>query len=446
MQSPNLRKASVWSVAEVVVSTIGMFLILKIILEKLGTEALGIWSLVVASTLLLRLSDAGISAVVPRFVGAAFGEGNRHKAREFADTAFCASFVVYAFSGAMLTYPLSLAIGLAMPAESLAQARQLLPYAIVGFVVMNLGQTAQATVVGLHQAPLKSMIAVASIPLQVLFLWVLTDRIGLVGVVFAQIIQTIFVIIASRLCASRIMTGTWASALVLKASWVRLKEIYSLGLKIQFASIASLGFDPLVKFTLSACFGLQAVGYYEIANRIAAQARQVVVMPTQALLPLFAATYALDRKRFDLQLSEAMANIIFFASILGLMVVLASPLISIVIINEVNHELVGMIIVLSAGWMINAMAAPSFLAAISADISRWNMAGQWFATLAAPAALWSLRGLGDPVLAIAGAMLMLAIGAVMMIWRNSVSLSVRAVPPPVQIFGAYKTLARFVGK
>lgn len=440
--SHNLRKASVWSVIEVVVSGIGMFAILKIILEKLGTEALGVWSLVVASTLLLRLGDASISTIVARFVGAEYGVGNLAKAREFADTSFAASLIAHSLFGAMLAYPLSVAISMTVPSDALDEAISLLPYAIVGFIVISVGQTTQATVVGLHHAPIKSMIAVSSIPLQVLVLWWLTDRIGLTGVVVAQMVQSVFVIIASRLCSSRLLTGTWRAALLLRSSWACLKEIYPLGLKMQLTQIASLGFDPLVKFTLSAYFGLNAVALFEIANRIAAQTRQVVVMPTQALLPLFASTYLHDRQRFDRQLSEAMANIIFFAFSLGAAVAILSPAISIVIMNKLDHQLIGMTIVVVVGWMVNAVAAPSFSAAISADISRWNMLGQLFATMLAPIAVWALHGLGNPVVATAGAMLMLAVGACIMIWRNSISLRVRALPPLGQILVAYRSVLR----
>jgi O-antigen/teichoic acid export membrane protein len=429
----DLRKSSAWALAEVVVSSLGLFLILKTVLFYLGTEALGIWSLVIASTVLLRIGDASISAVIPRFVGAAFSSDQLPEARGYADTALLASFFMHTIFGVLLYLPLGWAIQLTLDARALPVAMALLPFAIIAFVLSSIAQAAQAVVVGLYRADAKSVVAVLAMILQMLILWLLIGRFGLMAMVMAQIGQSIFIIVAARLLARRILNESFVSVLSVRFGWTYLREIYSIGLKMQFTQIASLGFDPLVKFALAASFGLQTVAYFEIANRVAAQARQLVVMPTQALLPIFASTYSSDIVQFRQHLTQSMANIVIFSAALAVLVSAASPVISFLIANRIENELVAFIVIITFGWMMNAVAAPHFLAAIGADISRWNMMGQVFSTVAAPMVIWALTDVENSMLSVAAAMTMLAVGAAGMIWFNSVSLGVQPFPTGKQI-------------
>ncbi|WP_137869502.1 hypothetical protein [Sphingopyxis sp. 2PD] len=435
-----LRKSSIWAIAEVVVTGIGLFAILKIILAKLGTDALGIWSLVVATTILLRVGDASIAAVVPRFVGESYALGRTDEAREFADTALITSFALHLVVAVILYFPLILAIETVVPANAKAEATQLLPFAIVAFVILSVAQTALAVVVGVHRAYAKSILIVAAMPLQLAMVWFLSDQLGLVAVVLAQACQSAFLIVAARMYCTHVFGQSPSEAFRFHWRRARFRAFYGIGLKMQVTQIASLAFDPLIKFTLSATFGLHAVAYFEIGNRIAAQARQLVVMPTQALLPVFAVSYVSNRARFEEHFATSMVHLAIFAGGLTVLVIMAAPLISLVMIEKIDPQLVAMIAIAVVGWMANALSAPAFLAAIGANISRWNMLGQGAATLAAPIAIWALADLGSAPLAAAGGMAMLAAGAVLMTILNCRSLAIRPWPTSAQFANGLRQL------
>lgn len=437
----SLRKSTIWAAIEVVVSSLGLFAILKIILAKLGTDALGIWSLVLSTTILLRVGDASISAVVPRFVGEAYADGRFDDVQEIGDTALVSSFALHTGVAILLYYPLLFAIKKAVPIHAEAEALRLLPLAILAFVALSVAQTALATVVGLHRAYAKSAMTVVAIPLQLLIVWVTIGRFGLAAAVFAQLCQSLFLILSARFYTAHTLGRNPFSALLVHWRTARFREIYGVGLKMQLAQIASLTFDPFLKFVLSASFGLHAVAYYEIGNRVASQVRQLVVMPTQALLPVFAATRTSDPRLFAEHYATTMATLIFFAGLLAAGVIVVSPVISIIMVDMMDPQLMAMVIIATVGWMINSLAAPAFQAAISADFTRWNIMGQGFATLTAPVAVWSLAGFGSPLLSVAGGMCALAAGAVMMIHFNCANLGLRPLPTGNQFKESLRRLA-----
>lgn len=438
----SLRKSTIWAAIEVVVSGVGLFVILKIILTKLGTEALGIWSLVLSTTILLRVGDASISAVVPSFIGKAYADGRYDDVRQISDTALVSSLALHTGVAIALYYPLLFAIKKAVPTHAEPEALRLLPLAILAFVALSVAQTALATVIGLHRAYAKSAMTVVAIPLQLLIVWVSIDRLGLAAAVFAQLCQSLLMIFAARFYTAHVIGRKLFSAFLLHWRTTRFREIYGIGLKMQLAQVASLTFDPFLKFVLSASFGLHAVAYYEIGNRVASQVRQLVVSPTQALLPVFAATRTSNPQLFAEHYATTMSNLIFFAGLITVGVVIASPAISIVMVGMLDPQLIAMVIVATAGWMVNSLAAPAFQAAISADFTRWNILGQGFATLTAPIAVSLLAGFGSAPLSVAGGMCALAIGALMMIRFNCAYLGLKPWPGRHQFMTSLRRLTR----
>jgi O-antigen/teichoic acid export membrane protein len=67
----NLRRNSLYAVGEVVVSGLSLFLLYKKVVNTLGVEALGVWTLVLATTSLGRFADIGAASGLSRFVASA---------------------------------------------------------------------------------------------------------------------------------------------------------------------------------------------------------------------------------------------------------------------------------------------------------------------------------------------------------------------------------------
>ena len=106
-----LRRGVILSVAEVIVASLGLFALYKLINAELGLAALGIWSLVVATTAIARLGDAGIAAGLRRFIALAGVEPHRDPVA-YASTALLSNVALFAALAALAYYPAHYALGL----------------------------------------------------------------------------------------------------------------------------------------------------------------------------------------------------------------------------------------------------------------------------------------------------------------------------------------------
>ena len=75
------------SVGQVIVSALILFVLYRAILEMLGAERLGIWSVVLAAASASRIGELGLSASVTRFVAKYRAQGDDKAAGYAVQTA-----------------------------------------------------------------------------------------------------------------------------------------------------------------------------------------------------------------------------------------------------------------------------------------------------------------------------------------------------------------------
>ena len=71
-----MARNTLWNVAEVIIGAAVLFLLYRLIIAKLGVEALGIWALVLATTAVAKLADVGVASGLGRFVALQREEAN----------------------------------------------------------------------------------------------------------------------------------------------------------------------------------------------------------------------------------------------------------------------------------------------------------------------------------------------------------------------------------
>src|ERR1700689_5648615 len=164
----NLRRNSLYAVGEVVVSGLTLFLLYKRIVSALGVEALGVWSLVLATTSLGRIADIGAASGLSRFVAAA--KARRDPAREliFVETAVITNAVLYLGIALVLWAPAYFGLSLVMKGAALISGRALLPFSLASFVLMGTTNATTGAIVGQHRSDQKSMLMVSGLVVQLL--------------------------------------------------------------------------------------------------------------------------------------------------------------------------------------------------------------------------------------------------------------------------------------
>ena len=361
--SLGLRRKAVVGTLEVIVYAGVLFLLYRIIVRALGIGAMGLWSLVMAAASFLRFADTGVGAGVGRFVALSRSEGEDARALEIIDTALLFNAALLTALTVLLVFPARLLLPYVFDdANALATARELLPLAFGAFILTNLSGVSAASLVALHRLDLKSYIVIGSCFLQIAVAALLIEDYGLVAVAAGQIAQQATILVACYFAARRVM-GVPAARIVLRPSRAALREILPFGLKLQGVSLLTSMFDPISRFVMSSFGGLAAVGTFELAQRALMQLRQLIVNPSQQLMPAFAHYKDLESRK-SLYMKAMAALSVSAILILG-GAALVAPVLAWLWLGDVPSHFWEFTAVLAVGWIVNVASAPAYHLSVS---------------------------------------------------------------------------------
>jgi O-antigen/teichoic acid export membrane protein len=423
-----IRRNAAWAVAEVAVSAIVLFFLFRIIVGQLGVKALGIWSLVLATTSLGRLADLGTATGLGRFVAIAGAREEKDKTVRYVETAIVTNLVLYLAIALVFWAPAYFALSLTTSGEALATARALLPYSLVSFMLIGVTGAITGAIVGQQRSDQKSMITIAGLLLQLVASLFLIPLGGLRGLAWAQIAQYGLVITLGWLLFLRNYQGAWSFRFPHRWHRDTFRELVGFGVKLQAATIASFLYDPVVKYLMSSIGGLEALGFYEMAQRLVQQARQAVVMPNQVLMPGFAHLLERQPETIARLYHKAMTLTVLAGFALLGAVALASPLISYIWIGHVAEFFVTFTLILAASWLANLIAAPAYLLGVASGRIWWNICGHAVTTGGALAAGFVLGHFWGATGVAMGAGIALASGSLLSMVMNCRRLNISALP------------------
>ncbi|MBB4427336.1 O-antigen/teichoic acid export membrane protein [Bradyrhizobium sp. CIR48] len=446
----DLKRNSVWSIAEVFATGISLFLLYKYVVSILGLKSLGIWSLVLATTSLARLGDLGAAAGLSRFIAIAVARGDHARARDFAETALLTNFSLYLIVMAILFYPLWWGIQFVIPADSLDEARHLLPYAMASFALLNVNSVTLTILVGKQRTDLKCKIVILSLVAQAATVLTTVPYVGLTGMGWGQLAQYATSIIGSWITCRSLLGPHTVSIVPRHFSRTAFKELFGFGLKLQFMNLISFLFDPAVKLVISTVSGVETLGIFEMAQRMVLQIRHVVVAPMQQLVPAFAHLWESNPTEATALYTRATTEAIIMGIPLLLLTGIASPVISMIWIGsyQVNFALFANLLCL--GWIANAIAAPSYLVGLSQGTIKWNVAGHIMTSAGGTALAYLLGTQFGSVYLVLGVATALAAGSLLTMVLNCWSYGIEPFPTPQQLTAAIglrsrNVLSRFRG-
>jgi len=422
------RRNAAWAIAEVAASAIVLFFLFRVIVGHLGVKSLGIWSLVLATTSLGRLADLGTAAGLGRFVAIAGARQEKDKTVVYVETAIITNLLLYSVIALALWAPAFYALALTTTGEGLATARALLPFSLVSFVLIGVASATTGAIVGQQRSDQKSMIVITGLIVQFVASVAFVPYGGLRGLAWAQIAQYALVISLGWMLFLRNYRGTWS--LRFPHRWDRevFRELIGFGAKLQAATIISFLLDPTVKFLMSTYGGLEALGFFEMAQRLVLQARQIIVMPNQVLMPGFAHLMETEPQRVKRLYHKAMTlSLVGGCALLGA-VALASPIICYLWTGHVTAIFIQFTVILAASWLANLIAAPAYLLGVASGHIWWNLWGHML-TLSGTliAGIFLGRAFGAIGIAI-GAGGMLALGSLFSMNRNCHMLGIHPLP------------------
>ena len=236
-----------------------------------------------------------------------------------------------------------------------------------------LGGTLLSGIVGLHRSDLKSVAVISSQVVGLAFVAATLRPFGILAAGYGQWMQSAVMIVLGVLLTLSLHTkGTPRRPF----SWEALRNILSLGFRVQAAGLTALVVDPLVKYMLSLFGGAVSLGYFEMAQRFVLQARQLVNGPSQVLVPAFSGL-AINGGGLLLRdlYAQSLAVTIGVGAPIMAACVLFSPFISVIWIGSLSHDFVSYTFMMAVGWSFSLYAVPGYLLATSVGRLKWNICG-----------------------------------------------------------------------
>jgi O-antigen/teichoic acid export membrane protein len=309
MPSRSLIRNTLAQLSPVFVAYVFSFLSAPIVVSGLGIRAFGIWALTGALAQYGGLFDLGVGRSLSRYVAA------HHKDRQA-----CGEYIMLGFLSVV-------GVGVVLMALAFATA-PLLARTIHGVSVANMRIILTSSVVLMIGTMLTSVIA--AYPVGMLRMVAPNIGIALGSVVnFTASVGAIAVglelpgyAIANAVAA--VVTVVIVTVLVLRVEGRppiarpqhgRAREFLSYSTKSQLAWAMELVNYQSDKIVIAISVGPSAAGAYELANRVAAAARQIGIFPSTALLPTLTADlheFGMDHLRHTYQrLTEIIVSLAF---------------------------------------------------------------------------------------------------------------------------------------
>ena len=182
------------------------------------------------------------------------------------------------------------------------------------------------------------------------------------GVAIAQVLQSVIILVGSLL----FVINTSQLAIFNKWNWDYkiFRELINYGAKFQVISVFQMLYEPITKGLISKFGGLAVLGYYEMAARLVNQVRALIVNANQVMVPVVAHTNSTQKENLK-ELYNKMMSITFFVNVLLISVLLIfTPIISILWIGHWEPIFVFSMLLLSTSIFVNILIGPAYFSCV----------------------------------------------------------------------------------
>ena len=371
MQKRQILKNAGMSVTQIIVNGAILFFLYKFLLKALGSEQLGIWSLVLATTSVMNVANFGLSGSVVKFVAKYLARGEKNIVSRVIQTASISVGLFIALV-LLIAYPvIRWILGLVVTSEYLPSAHIILPYSLFSLWFMSMTGIFQSGLDGHQRIDLRNYLSTAGALLYLILSLIFVPNYGLKGVAYAQVTQSIFILISSWLLLKRLLPELG----VIPFKWDRniFKEIIGYGINFQIISVTTMFYDPITKALLSKFGGLSSVAYYEMANKMVQQFRALIVSANQVLVPAIADLQEKTSEKIrDVYLTSY--QLLFYLALpLYSLIIISLPIISEIWIGHYEESFVMFGTLLGIGWFLNTLNAPAYFAYLGTGELKWNV-------------------------------------------------------------------------
>jgi len=364
---------AIMSVVQVIVTGGVLFILYRFLLNTIGIEQLGIWSVVMATNSVANIANLGLSASVVKFVAKYLARGEEKTVANVIQTSVM-SIGILAGLVLLIAYPLvNWLLGLIIPLGNLKDALSILPYALVSLWIMVVSSVFQAGLDGYQRIDIRSKILIASTFFNLILCFLLVPVYGLMGLAYAHIAQAIMVLIGSWVMLKRCLF--FLPVILFRWDRKLFQEMVGYGLNFQAISISQMLYDPITKALLTSFGGLAMVGFYEMANRMLIQFRMLLVSANQVLVPVISDLQENNRDLIQKVYKNSYNLMLYLALPFYSIIIAVIPLISEIWIGHYEDIFVVFSVLLALNLFINTLSVPAYFSCLGIGKLKWITLG-----------------------------------------------------------------------
>lgn len=347
------------AIVQVAFTALLYFFLYKYLLDRLGVQQLGVWSLILSFSSIANLANLGLTSGLVKFVADYIAEKKDEKIGKLILTSLLSLAALFSIVGLLILYGAKYFLHYVIDPQFLNVAFSILPFSLASLCVNATSGIFTSVLEGYQKNYLRNFIYILSGIVMYVGTILLTPVFKLQGVAIAQLIQAVFVFISALIITTRI--SHFNKFCYWKWSNKSFKELFNYGYKFQAVSICQLLYEPTTKLLLSKFGGLALLGHYEMATRLVNQFRALLVNANQVVIPVVAETAKTKSKEYLQDFYANMNRIMaLFVFPLTALLLILTPFISIIWIGHVEFNFIYAVYVLSIGYIVNIMSGPAF--------------------------------------------------------------------------------------
>lgn len=361
------------SLAQSLVGISTYFLVMRFVVTIVGLQGVGLWSLTMGFVAMIRILDLTGSNGLARMVGINYEDKDRYASMIDSMSVFI--FLFYVLLALVAYYPLQNAILVTVEPETGLTAQKLLTWAMIALPINVVGMAQLSAIDGIGRADIRSVLNIFGFFVYGVLSVILIPTNGIIGLAYAQVIQYLLMLLSAR------------SVLVFKVSPLRIIPVHlsrsaalvplQYGIRLQASTIPLALFDSLTRILLGKWAGLHFLGIYDLSYKMALYTRVMIQASVNPLVPEFARLWTRDTTAAKVYYAGVNMRTFRAVAIAFSLLILASPVFSFFLLEQISPKFIFTVSVLSLGWGLASFGLITQLYARAAGILRWSIFGQW---------------------------------------------------------------------
>lgn len=351
------------AVLQVVFTACLYFFLYKYLLEELGVEQLGIWSLILSFSSIANLANLGLTSGLVKFVAEYLLEQDKTKLGKLIFTSILSMSVLFGSISLIILFFAESLLKYVIDINFLKIALEILPFSLASLCINAIGGVFTSVLEGYQKNYVRNFIYIVSGIIMFGGVIFLTPQYHLKGVAISQLIQSVFIFFTALIFTVKIDNNNrfenwrWSSK--------SFKDLFSYGYKFQLVSISQLLYEPATKFLLTKYGGLGLVGHYEMATKAVNQFRALLTNANQVVIPIIAEKTKSGEASFLQSFYVKMNHILILITLpLSVILIILAPYISLIWIGDFNDDFIFSIFVLTIMTFINIMCGPAYFSSL----------------------------------------------------------------------------------